>query len=299
MPNRAVAVTLLLAFLVAGGVSAATFQLPENDAVAGWEREGRLRRFPAADLYGHINGGAELFLELGFVELLVQPYRQGEREIGLEVYRMESPLAALAIYLFKCGEETPWSEIEARNSSGRFQATLVRGDCFVLINSFSGESALRPAVAGLAGKLLESIPPADIPDPFQQLPARGRIAGSERLIRGEYSLESLYTLGPGDVLQLGGEVFGVAADYTATGDSGPETVIRVIYPTADRATQAFAHLQAVLDPALDPLEKSRELLVFRDFAGKFGTAKLEAPAIEVRVNLASPPGTSGPSTVVP
>ncbi len=284
------ALCLLLACSAAGGASAATVRLPESGAVPGWERQERLRRFTAADLYGHINGGAELFLELGFEELLVQAYHDGEREIALEIYRMESPLAALAIYLFKCGQETPWPEIGARNSSGRFQSTLVRGDCFVLVNSFSGDRALRPAMTGLAGKLLASIPPADPMDPFSELPAAGRIAGSERLIRGEYSLQSLYTLGPGDVLQLGGKLFGVAADYQTAGSEVPETRILVTYPDVERAKAVFAHLRSVLDPALEPLETRGHRLVFNDFAGRFGMAVQEGPGIEVRVNLAGHPG---------
>lgn len=289
MPNRTAALFLLLSFLVAGGGSAAATLLPESDAVAGWEQQGRLRRFTAADLYGHINGGAELFLELGFTELLVQTYLKSEQEISLEIYRMENPQAALAIYLFKCGQETPWTEIETRNSSGRFQVTLVRGNCFVLVNSFSGDRALRPAVAGLAGKLLESIPPVSLSDPFALLPTEARIAGSERLIRGEYSLQLLYTLGPGDVLQLGGEVFGVAADYRAREGGNPVTMIQVDYPGEKEASSAFAHLVAVLDPALEPLEQSTKRLVFRDYAERFGVVQLAGQRIKISVCLAERP----------
>jgi len=299
MPIRTASIVLLLALLAAGGASAAAIRLPESNAVPGWERQEPLRRFTVADLYGHINGGAELFLELGFQELLVQPYTREAQEIALEVYRMESPLAALAIYLFKCGEETPWPEIGVRNSSTRFQAVLLRGDCFVLVNSFSGDEALRPAMAGLAGTLIDAIPAAEPGDPFSPLPSAGRISGSERLIRGEYSLQSLYTLGPGDVLQLGGRIFGVAADYPAAAGDTPETRIRVAFPDAGRAARAFAHLLAVLDPAMEPLEQTGERLVFRDFAGRFGLAVLEGPVIEIRVNLSSSPVQSADTPVEP
>jgi len=280
---------VLLAALLAGGTAAA-FTLPESGAVEGWVQEGPPRRFTAAGLYGHINGGAELFLELGFVELLVQSYARDGREISLEVYRMESPLAALAIYLFKCGEETPWPEIGTRNSSSRFQAALLRGDCYVLVNSFSGDRDLRPAMVGLAGKLLEAIPGADPGDPFAALSAEGRVAGSERLVRGEFSLQSLYTLGPGDVLQLGGETFGIAADYVVQDSDRPETRVRVVYPGPVRASAAFDTLKAALDPELHALETSKTRLLFRDFAGRFGLVMLEGDVVEVRVNLATRPG---------
>jgi hypothetical protein len=299
MHRRAWLFCILPALLLADTASAAVTLMPDSDAVAGWQRQERLRRFTAADLYGHINGGAELFLELGFEELLVQRYINGEQEITLELYRMESPLAALAIYLFKCGQETSWPEIEARNSSGRFQSTLVRGDCFVMVNSFSGDRALRPAMTGLAGALLESIPVEDAGDPFAALPAAGRLAGSERLIRGEYSLQSLYTLGPGDVLQLGGKLFGMAADYLAGEGGHPETRIRVAYPGEKEASAAFAHLVALLDPALEPLEQGANRLVFRDFSGRFGVMERDGPVIEVLVHLAARPAGDAVSTAEP
>ena len=287
MPTRCLIAVCLLVLVSTVGATAHT--LPAGGAVDGWAHDGPQRRFTAANLYGHINGGAELFLELGFRDLLVQSYRNGEREITVECYRMESPLAALAIYLFKCGEETPWPEIEARNSSSRFQATILRGNSFIMVNSFSGDAALRPAMTGLAGKLLASVPPARLEDPFLHLPREYRIGGTERLIRGEYSLQALYTLGPGDVLQLGGEIFGVAADYTVPGDNPPVSQIRVTYPDVTRAEKAFAHLLAVLDPALEPLEKRDDLLVFRDFAGRYGQVVCGSGVIDVRVNLTVKP----------
>lgn len=282
------AVAALLLVTLAAGLAAA-LTLPESGAVDGWERNGPPRRFTAAGLYGHINGGAELFLELGFEELLVQVYARDGREITLEVYRMESPLAALAVYLFKCGQETPWPEIGTRNSSGRFQAALLRGDCYVLVNSFSGDRGLRPAMAGLAATLLETIPEADPGDPFAALPAAGRIHGSERLVRGEFSLQSLYTFGPGDVLKLGGEIFGVAADYEVRGGETPETRMRIEYPDATRATGAFNHLKSVLDPGFETLELTEERLVFFDFAGRFGVVHLVGEEIRISVNVAGKP----------
>jgi len=289
MMIRTSAVIILLALTLAGGPAAAGISLPESGALPGWDRQGPQRLFIAADLYGHINGGAELFLELGFVELLVQAYQQGEQEVALEVYRMESPEAALAIYLFKCGEETPWPEIETRNSSTRFQAVLLRGNCLVLVNSFSGDRALRPAMAGLARRLLASISAAGpAGDPFARLPATGRVSGSERLIRGEYSLQSLYTLGQGDMLQLGGKLFAAAAEYHSGGETA-ETRIAVLYPDPGRAGMVFAHLRTALDPALTLLRRSDEQLVFRDWKGQFGQITLDGPALEVRVNLAKCP----------
>jgi hypothetical protein len=70
------------------------------------------------DMYGYIDGGAELFFEFGFSELTVQRYRCGERELSLDLYRMTGPDAALAVYLAKKGEERPVPGVEDRNTGG-------------------------------------------------------------------------------------------------------------------------------------------------------------------------------------
>jgi len=287
--NIRFAVVVLMLLALAGQAAAAEPIMPQSGAVAGWERDGALRRFSAAGLYGHINGGAELFLELGFRELLVQNYRNGEQEMTLEVYRMEGPKSALAIYIFKCGKETPWPEMGTRNTANRFQATLLRGDCLVLVNSFSGDKALRPAMAGLAGKLLETIPAADYGDPFGELPSEGLVAGSERLVRGEYSLQAIYTFGPGDVLQLGGKIFGVAADYRVGEGGEPVTRIWIDYPDERDSIAALAHLADVLDPTLELLQQKPGRLVFQDHAGRIGYVGMQQHRVSISINLAGIP----------
>ena len=68
---------------------------PKDNFVKGWVKSGQTLRFTKNDLYGHINGGAELFLEFGFNELLVQRYEKGGEEITLEIYILWTALTPL------------------------------------------------------------------------------------------------------------------------------------------------------------------------------------------------------------
>jgi hypothetical protein len=49
------------------------------------------------DLFNHIDGGAELYLEFGFERLRIQAYTYGKAEISLEVYEMTGPASALGV----------------------------------------------------------------------------------------------------------------------------------------------------------------------------------------------------------
>lgn len=261
---------------------------PDNNYLSGWVKSGQMHRFLKNDLYGYIDGGAELFHEFGFEELLVQNYQQGEQEISLEAYRMENALAALGIYLMKCGQETPIDGIAARNSGNKYQINIVKGRYFVEVNSFAGDEAILPAAVELAQKLLASIK-TGAPISFPEwLPLANLIPGSERLIRGPYSLQTIYTFGEGDIFQLQGQLFGVVANYR---DETRRTFSQLIikYPAPAHAETAYQHVLRNLDPYLNVLEKSTHSLLFKDFQNKFGIISLEDERIIARFKLSEKP----------
>ena len=133
--------TLIIIICCTGNL-AADVKLPVDNFYPGWIKADSLRRFSAPNLYRHINGGAEIFLELGFQELLVQKYQNENQKLKIESYKMESPESALGIYLMKMGRETPHSDISSRNTCNQYQYTLVKGNYFILVYNFTGDSTL-------------------------------------------------------------------------------------------------------------------------------------------------------------
>jgi len=89
------------------GLPACDREWPGDEFAPGWRRYQTPMVFSAKDLYGYIDGGAELFFEFGFSELTVQRYRCGERELSLDLYRMT-------------GRMPPWLSIwQKRGRNGR------------------------------------------------------------------------------------------------------------------------------------------------------------------------------------
>jgi hypothetical protein len=246
-----VAVTLVLFAAVNAGQLREI--LPPDGFLPGWHKGDPVRIFVGQDLFNHIDGGAELYLEFGFERLLVQPYTNGASELGLEVYEMKSPAAALGIYLFQAGRESPWPELKARNSSEEAQIAAFKGRFFVRLNNFDNVPGAKPIMIALANALLSSVPDVPLADPFRVLPEPGRIAGSERLIRGPVGLQPYYTFGEGDILGLDGRIFAVLADYR---DADGSTTTRLIVDYGDPAAAASAlkNLRANLDPYLKVTE---------------------------------------------
>jgi len=291
--SKALPVIVLLCILTAGISAGAqdtanapvtTVVLPGDGFVPGWTRSDSLLRFSEKNLYGYIDGGAELFLEFGFRQLLVQRYSAGGPELSLEVFVMENAAAALGIYLMRCGAETPIAGIGVRNSGDRYQFNIVSNNCYLLVNNYDGDSTLVPVMTGLARQQLQSIPAGARLSPFALLPQEGLVPGSERLIRGPYGLQPVFTFGEGDILRLSGKIFAVLGNYQCA-DTAVCTRIEVPYPDPATARHVFEDLAANLDPYLTILEQKAGSFSFRDFTGKFGSVAVKDARMTITVFL--------------
>ncbi len=283
---------LVLAALAVLAVGAAEAQavaqtvLPGDGFPAGWKTSGKPRTFISQDLFNHIDGGAELFLEFGFARLQVQAYGDGTSELAAAVYEMESATSALGVYLMKMGRETPFAEVAARNSSETAQLNIVKGRYFVQIDNFDEKPAPRAAAVALANAVLALLPDEKPAPVLDRLPAEERVPGSERLIRGPYGLQPYFTFGEGDILRLGGKIFAALAEYTAA-DGSRFTRLLVPYPDAAAASAALENLAANLDPYLKRLETKPGRLAFVDFEKKYGAAELRENVLDIRFKLTS------------
>lgn len=261
--------------------------LPPSGFLGAWNVEGRPRLFPGSELYGHIDGGAEIFFEFGFEEATVQRYRSPAGEVVVECYTMSDPLAALGIYLGKCGAETPDAGLAERHTAGRFQLMFVRDRYFVIVDNPAGTPTLAPVLVEFARFIASRLPASRPVTVFDALPIQGQLEASRRLIRGPVALEAIATLGRGDILQLGGRTAAVAADY---GDaSGKYTLIIASYPDVPAAAAAFQNLTENLDPEIKPLARTGTRLVFCDYDGTFGAASLSGSRLEITLRLRQQP----------
>jgi len=258
--------------------------LPANDFYPEWQMTGDIQSFSEKDLYGHINGGAELFLEFGFDTLLVAHYKKDSYELALEIYKMESPLSALGIYLMKCGKENPQIKIKTRNTSNRFQTMLLRDKYFVQINNFSGNKKLVSVIIALANQLINTIPENSEFDIFNWLPESGRIKNTELIIRGRYGLQSIYTFGPENILNLSGKNYALVADYKIPAQ-GTFSWLKIQYEQAEAAREVFNNIKEKLDPLSSVMKSAEDSFTFIDYKKEYGIVRQEGNFISIKINL--------------
>jgi hypothetical protein len=254
---------------------------------AGWKRAAPPRVFEGADLFNHIDGAAELFLELGFRRVVVERYRRAGAELRLDLYEMEDPAGARGLYYHFRGPGEAVPGVAGRNVGNRYQIIMQKGRYFAQVNNFHGDEDRIADMVALANRVWAALPDDEAIEILKLLPDAERVAGSEVIIRGVYTLQTLYTLGAGDVLRLAGQTYGVAADYHAPNGS---TFTRLIVPYRDAtsARAAYDHLVANLDPHLELLEQDESTIVFRDRDGEYGVATLAGHVLELRLRMTSP-----------
>jgi hypothetical protein len=200
---------------------------------------------------------------------------------------MTDPTAARGIYLARCGKETPDPALKERHTASRQQILLQRHRYYLVLYNTAGGAANAPVLVKAAQAIVAKMPADAAVTALSLLPPAGLVPGSARIIRGPVSLQALYTLGDGDILQLGGKVTGAAGDYRDA--AGATTLIVVDYPAPAEAAAAFTHLKANLDTYLKPASATDSRLVFQDYEKKFGVASVNGKRLEVRLHLTKPP----------
>ncbi len=257
--------------------------IPGPGFAPGWAKAGPLRTFTGQDLFNQIDGGAELFLEFGFVRLRLHAYSRDKAELTLNAYEMENAASALGVYLMKMGRETPFPEVAARNSSEEVQLTILKGRYFVQVDNLGEVPASKGETVALANAFLAGVAEESAPTPLDLLPAEGKVSGSGRLIRGPYGLQPYFTFGEGDILSLGGRIFGALAEYRMPAGSGFTRLI-VPYPNPEAAVAALAHLKANLDPYIKVTGDRPDGLDFVDFQSKKGSVARSGAVLDILFN---------------
>jgi hypothetical protein len=269
--------------------------LPPNGFLQAWKRSEKVRVFTSSDLYGYIDGGAEIFLEFGFEQLTVQPYTSDFRlpaskeqaEFKVEIYRMKDPTAAAGIYFMNCGREAPDTSFSERHTLNDFQLLFKRDRYYVIVNNVEGVKSLRSAMLEF-GRFIAAHLPAQQPVRADEILPRGGLdKSSVRLIRGPYALQAIYILGEGDILQLNRQITAVSGRYEEP--AGKFTLILVEYPDEPGARRAFTHLQGNLDSYLKIEDKTDRRTVFKDPSGQYGLVSLNGRRLSVRVHLLNKP----------
>jgi hypothetical protein len=98
----------------------------------------RTEYFDGSSLWGYIDGGADIYMEYGFVKALVQEIQLHQHQFKIEIYQMKDEEAAFGIYsvsIHKCSEV---DSLPKFNCLSQYQLQMTHGRSYISIVNNNG-----------------------------------------------------------------------------------------------------------------------------------------------------------------
>ncbi len=217
-PGKTLALLLLLI-----AASATAGQAPENLAgflpasgeVAGLTQSETPQGYRGDDLYQMIDGGADIYHEYGFRQVLSAEYLDGRGKIiKLEIYEMEGPAAAYGIYSFKIGEGGKALPIGQEGLIEDYYLNFWKGNLQVTLVGQDADEETVQGVVALARAVAARIPQTGARPELADLLLQEPLAFSQaRYLRGPIGLMNNYLFDRENIFRVRDGLIGVIEGY--------------------------------------------------------------------------------------
>ncbi len=130
---------VLILFVFTASASAALANdlvdiLPGHNSVPGWAVSGAVQKFNGENLFQMIDGGADIYHEYGFQQVVSQDYSNGFGNLlTVEIYQMASPAAAYGMYSFKIGTSGRAVDLGQQAYFEEYYVNIWQGDLLITI----------------------------------------------------------------------------------------------------------------------------------------------------------------------
>ena len=192
----------ILVFLttLCSGQSGLTVFLPEKDELPGWVISGDVLEYEKEDLISMLDGGAALYHEYGFKEVMTVNFSNNEgKAINLHVYRMKYSFASYALYLQKSVGSEKMKEIGNDGFVSDYSLGFWKHHYFAIVNSNQAGIEISKGMEDIA-RIVESRikNSGKWPDIISKV---DNDVGKVTLIRGKISLSNVYFFSTKDVFR--------------------------------------------------------------------------------------------------
>jgi len=194
--------------------------------------------FAGTRLFDYMNGGAEVYLGYGFVDLGVRDYRQGEAKATVAVYRMRDPAGAYGIWAANARGEPKDVGVPANLARGML--SFHKGRFYVRVVAKSDPAGAQPLLLDLGKKTAVRLPGTSETPPVMRALPDGAVSGTLRFLTDPRTARTVWFDGEGDLLLTKGTR---AATAFYPGDDADIQLTRIDYPdtaAAEKACKALA-----------------------------------------------------------
>jgi hypothetical protein len=187
--------------------------LPEKK-LNNWQAEDSPQQYTGDDLYLYINGGAEIYHEYGFEQVIVQDYsnKQG-KSISLELFEMSGPESAFGMYAFKSSSLGKELSIGDGAALEDYYLNFWKGKYLITLTGFDADEetvlGLKQIAESMDAKIKST---ASAPKLVKMLPEEGLIKPGIKYFKGPLALMNSFKFFSEENIPLRE---GVRGDYAA------------------------------------------------------------------------------------
>lgn len=168
--------------------------LPKGEEFKGWRAENSAHIFKGKELFTYMDGGAEIYFEYGFRQVLVQDFNDDQdHRLSLEVFEMESPESAFGIFSYKRNPAGEPIDIGTEAQITDYYLNLWKSNWLVTIIGSDEVPQTKEGLFQLARVVAKKIP-NDQPKPalLNLFPEKGLLTQTIKLFKGPLGLFNDY-----------------------------------------------------------------------------------------------------------
>ncbi|MDP2913992.1 MAG: hypothetical protein Q8O91_00910 [Candidatus Aminicenantes bacterium] len=226
--------------------------MPAAQDLQIWEPKAPLQHFKGDDLFLYIDGGAEIYREYGFKQVVVQDYQDKKgRAITLEIFEMDGPESAYGMFTFKSTAKGRPYGIGQEARLEDYYLNFWKGPCLVTLTGFDSGRECVQGLLQIARAVNGKMPlKGSRPTLVDRLPKEW---AASRLVyvRGLLALNNIHTFFPQDVFRF---KEGLAAEQDKS---------KIFFLRYDTPAEARRRFQGVVEafvksPAYRDVKRPRE-----------------------------------------
>ncbi len=201
--------------------------LPADSQIAPWKRSGKQEIYKERELFNYIDGGADIYLEYGFNQVISQEFSYEEESIVVDVYQMNDPEAAFGIYSIHRDAYKPIANVGDDGTEFEYQITFWQGRFYVVLLGYNNDQETRNVLHCFAQKVSARISGhAKPPQIIHSLPKKYKVPRSESFLKGMLAVNSKLYLGQQNTLSIDGDTVKAAcATYKEKADSAQLLIV--------------------------------------------------------------------------
>lgn len=188
--------------------------LPSETDIPGWKALEEPELYEGEDLFSYINGGAEIYYEYGFHQVITAEYvNVAGKSILIDIYEMEDAESAYGIYTLTKG---PDAQLVNIGYEGTFQDAYLlfwKNRFFITITGLDSGEDINEGILAFAGYIEQKITTSGQPSALPQLLVHDNLHPSNVVyIQGFLGLMNNYAFHADDIF---GVQEGVIGDFGA------------------------------------------------------------------------------------